>query len=165
MEDGQIEMFTSEIFKMKGAVRAADKKKDAAKELKKEQDKVKKLEAKLVQARVPDLYDKHVKEGEIDAEQVEMFKPRKQRFGPDETQKGSDAFLRTLTSGREVGETWSERKKKITSNKRPREQPIEEADGEWHYAEEEDNADIDAQAADVESRQMDEEQDVYNHPA
>ena len=63
MDDGQnlIEMFNDDIFKMKGAVRAADKnkthrankadkKKEAAKELKKEQDKVKKLEARLAAA-------------------------------------------------------------------------------------------------------------------
>ena len=118
------------------------------------------------------MYDKRGREDEIDAEQVEISKPRKSRFGPAEKQKGRDAFLRTLTSGREVGETWSERELKIayikepnsnkSGNKRSREEPTEEADGEWHYTEElsEDDADIDARAADVGSGQMDEEQDI-----
>ena len=39
---------------------------------------------------------------------------------------------------------------------------------EWFYAEDGDphaEADIDAQAADIRSGQMDDEQDIYNHPA
>ena len=187
MEDGQIEMFTSDIYTMKDAVKTADKnkahrankadkKKDAVNELKKEKDENKKLEAKLAQARMPDLYDKRGTEDEIDAEQVELFKPRKQRFGPNSKQQAGDAFMRTLKSGMRVGETWSEKELKITyikkpnsnsGNKRPREQPIAEGDAEddWHYAEEEDHPGVDAQAADVGSGQMDEDQDVYNHSA
>ena len=78
MEDGKIEMFNGEIYYMKDAVKTADKnkahrankadkKKDAAKELKKEQDKVKKLEARLAAARMPYLEDNRGREVEIDA--------------------------------------------------------------------------------------------------
>ena len=187
MEDGQIEMFTSEIYYMKDVVaradknkahraNKADKEKDAAKELKKQKDKNKKLEARLAQASMPDLYDKRGTEDEIDAEQVELFKPRKQRFGPNAKQQAGNAYMRTLKSGMRVGETWSEKELKITyikkpnsnsGNKRPQEQPIAEGDAEddWHYAEEEDHPGVDTQAADVGSGQMDEDQDVYAHSA
>ena len=95
MEDGQIEDFTSEIHKMNDTLKTAeknkahrankaDKKKDAAKELQKVKDQNKKLEAKLAKARMPYLEDKRRTEDEIDAEQVEIFKPRKQRFRPTE---------------------------------------------------------------------------------
>ena len=187
MEDGQIEMFTSDIYTMKDAVKTADKnkahrankadkKKDAVNELKKEKDENKKLEAKLAQARMPDLYDKRGTEDEIDAEQVGLYNPRKQRSGPAEKKQAEDAYMRTLKSGMRVRETRSEKELTITyikkpdsysGNKRPREQPIAEGDAEddWHYAEEEDCPGIDAQAAEVESGQMDEDQDVYAHSA
>ena len=69
-----------------------------------------------------------------------------------------------------VGETRSEKELKITyinkpnsnsGNKRPREQPAEDDEDDWHYAE--DDNGIGAQAADV--GPMDEDQDVYNHSA
>ena len=121
MEDGRIKLFNNNIFTMKDAARAADKnkahranradkKKDAAKELQKEKDRNKKLEARLAADRMPDLVDKRGREDEIDAEQVEIFKPRKRRFGPDDfkaTRWGrspEDAQKRTESGGNPVGE-------------------------------------------------------------
>ena len=193
MEDGQIETFDSEIYKMKDAEKTADKnkahrankadkKKDAVKELKKEKDKNKKLEEKLAQAMMPDLYDKRSTEDEIDAEQVSLFKPRKQqlsqRFGPKEKQQDGHAFRRTLASGLRLGETRSEKELKInlinksnstSGKKRSREQPIVEEDDDWHYAEEEEEEHnfIDAKVAELRrgSVDEDEDQDVYAHSA
>ena len=132
MEDGQIETFTSEIYKMKDAIKTADKnkahrankadkKKDAAKELQKIKDQNKKLTARLAQARIPFLEDKRGTEEEIDAEQVQLYTsnttPRKQRFGPAEKQRAGEAFGRTLASGLRLGdrlgETRSEKELKI----------------------------------------------------
>ena len=83
-------------------------------------------------------------EEEIDAEQVEIFKPRQQRFGSAEKQRAGAAFGRTLASGLRMedrlGETRSEKELKInfidksnnlSGNKRFREQPTaEDDDGE-----------------------------------
>ena len=104
--------------------------------------------------------------------------PRKQRFGQAEKQRAGAAFGRTLASGLRLkdrlGETRSQKELKInfinkgnySGNKRSREQPIAEEDGDWHYAEEEENCPgIDAQADEVGSGQMDEDQDVYAHSA
>ena len=161
MEDGQIEDFAGEIYKKKDALKTAeknkahranraDKKKVTEKELQKMKDQNKKLTAQLARSRMPYLEDKRGTEEEIDAEQVELYTsnatPRKQRFGPAEQQQAGNAFKRTLKSGLRLGETRSEKELKIyckcnySGNKHSREQPIaEEADGEWHCAEEEEN--------------------------
>ena len=189
MEDSQIETFDSEIYMMKDAEKTADKnkahrankaekKKVTEKELQKEKNRNKKLTAQLARARMPYLEDKRETEEEIDAEQVELYtsnsKPRKQRFGPAEDKQDGHAFRRTLASGLRLGETRSEKELKInlinksnstSGKKRSREQPIVEEDDDWHYAEEENGPDIDAQAAEVGSGQMDEDQDVYAHSA
>ena len=173
----------------------ADKKKDAAKELQRLQKENKKLSANLAQSRMPFLEDKRGTEEEIDAESVQLFTttdatPRKQRFAaPVDRRQSRAAFGRTLASGLGIkdrlGETRSEKELKInfidknnnfSGNKRTwdqftQDQPIVEGDdGDWHYAEEEENCQencpgIDAQAAEVGSGQMDEDQDVYAHSA
>ena len=132
MEDGQIEMFTSEIYKMKDAVKTADKNKahrankadktkKAAKELQKVQKENKKLDAQLARSRMPFLEDKRGTEDEIDAEQVQLYTanatPRKQRFeAPVDRRQSRAAFGRTLASGLGIkdrlGETRSDRELK-----------------------------------------------------
>ena len=168
----------------------ADKKKDAAKELQRLQKENKKLSANLAQSRMPFLEDKRGTEDEIDAENIQMWTtdatPRKQRFAaPVDRRQSRAAFGRTLASGLGIkdrlGETRSEKELKInfidksnnlSGNKRLREEPTrahpiaEEDDGEWHYAEEEENCPgIDAEVAEVEYGAMDEDQDVYAHSA
>ena len=199
MEDGQIETFDSKIHKMKDYEKIAEKNKtqrankatktkDAAKELQRLQKENKKLSANLAQSRMPFLEDKRGTEEEIDAESVQLFTttdatPRKQRFAaPVDRRQSRAAFGRTLASGLGIkdrlGETRSEKELKInfidknnnySGNKRPREQPIEEDEYGWHYAEEEEEEHnfIDAKVAELRRGSMDEDedQDVYAHSA
>ena len=101
-------------------------------------------------------------------------KPRKSRFGPAEfeVRKAGKTLLRTLKSGLQVVKTRSEEGLEIifidTFNKRKREQPIEEGADEDERAYNEDGdaePDIDGQAVDVGSEEMEYEQDVYSHSA
>ena len=169
----------------------ADKKKGKDKEIQRLQKENKLLTANLAKSRMPFVEDKRGTEEEIDAESVQLYTtnaaPRKQRFGEAEKQQARAAFGRTLASGLglgikdRLGETRSDRELKnnfINKNNKclredPEEptracpQPIAEGDdGEWHYAEEEENyPGIDAEVAEVGYGSMDEDQDVYAHSA
>ena len=198
MEEGTIETFDSKVYNMKEFEKTseknktqrankADKTKNAAKELQRLQKENKLLTANMAQYRMQFLEDKRGTEEEIDAESVQLFTttdatPRKQRFGQAEKQRARAAFGRTLASGLGIkdrlGETRSEKELKInfidknnnySGNKRPREQPIEEDEYGWHYAEEEEEEHnfIDAKVAELRrgSVDEDEDQDVYAHSA
>ena len=168
----------------------AEKKKKSEKEVKALKRENEKLQAALAKGRVPQVEDKRGTGNEIDAEHNQLYRakttpkttPIKQRFGKEEQQRAKAAFGRTLASGLGIkdrlGETRSEKELKInfidknnnySGNKRHREQPIEEDEYGWHYAEEEEEEHnfIDAKVAELRrgSVDEDEDQDVYAHSA
>ena len=191
MEDGQIEDFTSKIYKMKDFEKTAeknktqrankaDKTKNAEKELQRVQKENKKLTAQLAQSRMPFLEDKRGSEDEIDAEQVQLYTanttPRKQRFGQASVkdrlgQTRSQKKLKANNVDRNTSSNFSGNKRFREERDQPgRDQPIADGDdGDWHYAEEEEENYhfIDAKVAELRHGSMDEDedQDVYAHSA